>query len=707
MNTSHSRWSVRDLMCAALGIGLLCGALFAASDLLFSRATSSPALCARMIAAMSALGAVVAVPVFVTVILIVRGIPRMPSEPILLAALAGMGVQLAFLLTLNLRSLEWLAAIPWLTAYGMYHLLRRASSREFLLRTAALCLCAIAFVPLLMTFGGLPRGTVRTVLVVALLAAPAIGVQSLAVRFRAPVFAALILGFAAMQWTGTRSRAWHENAVVQASIATGLVSDAEASSVPAGLLPSESRPAFAPPNVVLVVLDTTRADRMGCYGHSGNLTPRIDAFARECTLYEQAISSAPWTVPSHASLFTGWYTVTHGCDSEPHRWLDDGFVTLAEMLHDRGYETLALCANGYVYSCNLLQGVTRYLELDQNAGHRGTQMYTWISKGGVPEAWADQGAREAVVSLAQWLEERPDKARPFYLFVNLMEAHWPLRPPYAQRKAHLMPGMGYLEATHIGARFYGPKWTAGEKRSQRDEEAVRRLYNAEIAYQDTQLGALLDVLRAHTDFDNTLVVITADHGEHQGEHGNWDHVFSLGEALIHVPLMIRYPALFPAGRRVSGQCQLVDIVPTVFDVLATPCPVPDLPGRTLVPDRFLPREYAYAEVHPYYGHLERLAAVTGLKRDIAEFLGYLRCVRTEQYKFVWSDRGRRQLFDVSVDPQEAHDLIHDRPEVAEKLEAHMHEWWKAQPPYEPRELGASAPLGEDALRGLRGLGYVK
>ncbi len=214
-------------------------------------------------------------------------------------------------------------------------------------------------------------------------------------------------------------------------------------------------------------------------------------------------------------------------------------------------------------------------------------------------------------------------------------------------------------------------------------------------------------MRARTDFDNTLVIITADHGEHQGEHGQWDHVFSVGEALIHVPLLIRHPSKFPKGHRVPGQCQLVDIVPTVFDVLGVPCPVSELPGRTLVPDRFEPRKYAYSEVHPYYGHLERLAEVTGMKRDVAEFLGYRRSVRTDQYKFVWSDRGQRQLFDISVDPQEAHDLINDLPEVAAQLEAHMHDWWKAQPPYESRETIESSPTSQDTLRGLRGLGYVK
>jgi arylsulfatase A-like enzyme len=288
-----------------------------------------------------------------------------------------------------------------------------------------------------------------------------------------------------------------------------------------------------------------------------------------------------------------------------------------------------------------------------------------------------------------------------------MEAHWPLRPPYEHRARQLMPGMGYREATRIAGQFYGPKWTAGEKRSQRAEDAVRRLYNAEVAYQDDRLGALLDVLRERISLDNTLVIITADHGEHQGEHGHWDHVFSVGEALIHVPLIIRYPAAFPPGRRVSGQCQLVDIIPTVFDVLAAPCPVEGLPGRTIVPERFQPREYAYAEVYPYYGHLERMSQVTGMKRDIAEFLGYLRSVRTDQYKFVWSDRGQRSLYDIAADPQEAHDISDEFPDIAKKLETHMTEWWNAQPRYEPRETLESTPTGEDTLRGLRGLGYVK
>lgn len=695
MKSATASWTIRELAAAAIAIGLFCGAVFASADLLMNRATASAAQSAQLIATMSALGGLIAMPVLVAITLGIRRIPAVPAEPVLLGAWAGVGIQLAFLLTLDLRSLEYMSFVPWLFAFLVYHVCKRGAESRILIRAFVMALCATVLVPLLMEFGGLRGGKLRVLLTLFLVGAPALLLQALSARFRVPVIVLLILAFVVVQWTGTRSHAWRENRVVATS----------SSDTPGSASPPASPTAL--PNVVLIVLDTTRADRLGCYGHPGKLTPRLDAFAAESTLYQQAISSAPWTVPSHASLFTGLYTVTHGCDAEPHRWLDSGFVTLAEMLHSRGYETAGLVANGYVYTCNLLQGVSRYLELDQGAGHRATKMYRWMSKAGAPEAWADQGAHESVTSLAQWMDERSDGRKPFYLFVNLMEAHWPLAPPYAERKAQLMPGMSYLEATRIAGRFYGPKWTAGERRSQRDEEAVRRLYNAEIAYQDSQVGALLDVLRARTDFDNTLVIITADHGEHQGEHGQWDHVFSVGEALIHVPLLIRYPTKFPKGERLSGQCQLVDIVPTVFDVLGVPCPVPDLPGRTLVPDRFEPRKYAYSEVHPYYGHLERLAEVTGMKRDIAEFLGYRRSVRTDQYKFVWSDRGQRQLFDISVDPQEAHDLINDLPEVAAQLEAHMHDWWKAQPPYESRETIESSPTSQDTLRGLRGLGYVK
>ena len=697
MKSESSTWTLRDIIAAALASGLFSGAVFASSDLLMNRATASTAQCAQLILTMSLLIGLCAAPIIVLFIIIVRRMPAMPAEPVLLAFCTGLGVQIGFLFTLDIRNLEILAFVPWLLALGVYRLLDHTHGRRVLTRAFVVCLCAAVFVPLLMSIGGLKGGKLRVLITLFILIGPSLGLQSVAIRFRMPVFALLLVAFGALQWTGTRSRAWRDQPVT----APGLETSAESASAhPAGA-------SAASPNVVLIVLDTTRADRLGCYGHTGNLTPRLDAFAAESTLYEQAISSAPWTVPSHASLFTGWYTVTHGCDAEPHRWLDSGFVTLAEMLHARGYETAGLVANGYVYGCNLLQGVARYLELDQNAGHRGTKMYDWMSKAGAPQSWADQGAHESVISVSQWLDARGDPARPFYLFVNLMEAHWPLRPPYEQRTRQLMPGMGYREATRIGAQFYGPKWTAGEKRSPRDEEAVRRLYNAEVAYQDDRLGALLDVLRERTDLDNTLVIITADHGEHQGEHGHWDHVFSVGEALIHVPLIIRHPAAFPPGRRVPGQCQLVDIVPTVFDVLGATCPVPDLPGRTLVPQRFVPREYTYAEVYPYYGHLERLSQVTGLKRDIAEFLGYLRSVRTDQYKFVWSDRGRRNLYDIAADPAEAHDLIDEFPDIAKKLETHMTEWWSAQPRYEPRETIESTPTGEDTLRGLRGLGYVK
>jgi len=700
MKSETSTWSLRELAAAAIAVGMFVGAVFASADLMMNRANASTAKSAQLIVAMSLLIGSCAMPAITLFVGIARRIPAMPTEPALLAFCLGVGVQIAFLFTLSLRGLEVLAFVPWLIALGAYRLFQRAHSRGILTRAVVLCLCAAVFVPLLMSLGGLRGGKLRTLITLLMVIAPALYLQSVAIRFRVPVFAALVVALVTMQWTGTQSRAWLEQPVTT----TGLETSAAAQGTEQL---DGSATDGARPNVVLIVLDTTRADRLGCYGHGGKLTPRLDAFASESVLYEDAISSAPWTVPSHASLFTGWYSVTHGCDNEPHRWLDSGFVTLAEMLHAQGYDTVEMACNGYLLETNLLQGYEAQLDLGLASGHRATKMYDWMAKAGAPSAWSDQGAYESSTELMQWLSQRKEKQKPFHLFVNLMEAHWPLRPPYQQRKEQLMPGMGYWEATRVGARFYGPKWTAGERRTQRDEEAVRRLYNAEIAYQDSRLGSLLEVLRAQTNFDNTLVIITADHGEHHGEHGNWDHVFSLGEALIHVPLIIRFPARFPPGKRVSGQCQLVDIVPTVFDVLDIPCPVKGLPGRTLVPDLFQPREYTYSEVHPYFAHLERLAEVTGFRRDIAQFLDYLRCVRTDQYKFVWSDRGRRHLYDIKADPAEAHDLVNDLPEIAAQLEAHMHDWWKAQPPYESREAAESAPTSEATLRGLRGLGYVK
>jgi len=462
------------------------------------------------------------------------------------------------------------------------------------------------------------------------------------------------------------------------------------------------------PNVVLIVLDTTRRDHLGCYGGPEGLTPNLDALAREGVVYEQAFSTSTWTVPSHASLFTGLHPVTHGCSREHHLWLDRRFVTLAEMLASLGYQTAAWSSNSLLARTNQLQGFEHYESLDgwcdAVVSHRLSLFL------GLPQRWVDKGGSEVHGAAARFFSQSRDASRPLFLFVNLLEAHSPYLAPFAPRRAQLPQDAGFLAASHLGLTFRPyHEWLAGTRRDE-VEEALRALYRAEVAYQDEQFGRLIGWLSERLDWQNTLLIVTADHGENLGEGGHWGHDFTLDDVLVHVPLIVRYPRLFAPGTRLEGLCQLEDVVPTVFDVVGLPCPQKDLAGRTLVPERFEAREAVYVQMYPPVGRA--LGPMEWRDRKLFGLLPRLgawrRAVRTPSFKFIWSSDGTTQLFDMEHDPKESLNLVQELPDVARDLNNRLHEWWKNQPTYTRPEVDTeSVPSFEAAdLQRLKALGYV-
>jgi arylsulfatase A-like enzyme len=461
------------------------------------------------------------------------------------------------------------------------------------------------------------------------------------------------------------------------------------------------------PNVVLVVLDTTRRDHIGAYGDPRGLTPRLNRIAAEGAVFEDVISPAPWTGPSHASIFTGWFPVTHGCSHEHHLWLNDDYVTLAEMLRDEGYQTLALNSNFYLERCNLLQGFETSVYLsgpcDQLSVRRLSNLY------GAPQDWVDKGSGEAVAFLQGWLSKQRSQEKPLFLFLNLFESHRPYVVPQAERDAHTPPNMSSLDLAAFSLDFEPIPLHIQGVEDRETQKKVQALYAALIRYQDRRLGEILDVLGRSVDLDNTLLIITADHGENLGEAGRWEHIHAVNDTLIHVPLVIRYPRRFPAGTRVPGLCQTTDLVPTVFDVLQQSCPVADLPGRSLVPERFQGRERAFAQLMPYTLHFPMVLLTRGFEQGLNGFDAQRRVIRTDTMKYIWSSDGKHQLFDVRSDPFETKNLVAGQPELAAQLQSELLEWWSRQPEYGPlpsADPPAIQPLDREALERLRSLGYL-
>ncbi len=463
--------------------------------------------------------------------------------------------------------------------------------------------------------------------------------------------------------------------------------------------PAPGPPAAAPGSVVVVVLDTQRADALSPYGAPAGSTPVVERLAAEGTVFEEVISPSPWTIPSHASLFTGLYPRSHGAWFGNRRWLDDGFSTLAERFADAGYDCAAFVSNGYLFLTNVLQGfaVTRaaFGQEDRLVLAR-LMRFTGVGF----ERWIDQGAAEAVVGVDAWLRER-DPQRPFFLFVNLFEAHEAYHPPLADRR------VDNLDAIRVTRRFESTRWHSLRIRKGPQADVVRSLYGSEVAYQDRLLGELLAVLGAHVRLDDLAIAVTSDHGENLGEDGRWGHIFALNDALLHVPLVIRAPGRMPAGERVAGAYQTLDVGPTLLALAGLDPSLGE--GRSLLPDADgarQAREETFAEVYPDYFRLVRLSLP--MQRGMGDFRWPMRAIRGGGEKLVVWDGGPSRLYDLSADPPEERDRTRERGDRARILRERLDAWSAARPALRagPDGEGGTAPLDDETRRQLEALGYL-
>jgi len=319
------------------------------------------------------------------------------------------------------------------------------------------------------------------------------------------------------------------------------------------------------PPLVLITLDTTRVDHLSCYGYERNTTPQLDAFAERGVRFERAWSTSSWTLPAHASLFTGNYPSRHGADYDSRGAavlgevialpvarhvragkLADDSTTLAELLAARGYRTGAFVAGPWLHrSFGLLQGFERQDDAVKNFGGRP--------------------AAEITTAALRWLE--PIEAeQPYFLFVNYFDPHAPYEP-----SGHYpdFPRAGEPLDYDYAALMRGETTLDDDARA-----VLRDRYDAEIRDMDRELGRLLEAVRARPGGERALIVVTADHGEALGEQGRLGHGFWLSEELTRVPLLVHYPGGRAGGSRRSEPVQLVDVLPLLARELELTLPRP-------------------------------------------------------------------------------------------------------------------------------------
>ena len=461
------------------------------------------------------------------------------------------------------------------------------------------------------------------------------------------------------------------------------------------------------PDIVLVVFDTARRDRFGCYGCARPTTPTTDSLASAGLVADTMIANGPWTLPSHASLFTGLYPSQHGAQWQTGRRLNGSVdLTLAEFLHGLGYETVCATNNGLISSgTGLARGFDRHAHRVDLEGRwrRQVRQVEKLVMGG------DSGGQV----INEWIREQVASVRsPMFLFVNYLECHWPYAPP---RRIHRAVGgrrFGAIAEARYRldlARRIGP-WDAIGSADETSLGVYSSLYDAEHRNVDGHLSQLLEILRStgHLRDGETIVIVTSDHGDHIGEHGLADHQASLDDHLVRVPFIAWGPGIVKPGRR-EATSEFVDVLPSLAGLLGVEPPA-GLTGRRT--DLFAPNgssgstDLAFAEWRSW--DEQDVVRVSGRnpRYDFSRLVRDLVCVRGERFKLVRSGDGRDELFDLAEDPAEERDVSADHPAEKDRLRTALDRELASWSTREAAGAGLSDEHSEEIERHLAELGYL-
>lgn len=372
---------------------------------------------------------------------------------------------------------------------------------------------------------------------------------------------------------------------------------------------SAQQPAPKIPNLVVITIDTLRADHLECYGYKSIKTPRINALAADGILVENAYSPIPLTLPSHASLFTGTYPIFHGVRDFTGFTLSKDRTTLATMLKSAGYGTGAIVASAVLEArWGINQGFDFYFD-----HFPPTPQQNW-------EPVAERRGDEVVKEALHWLEK--NRRDPFFLWVHLFDPHDPYTPP--------------------------PPY---------DREYRDRPYDGEIAYSDENVGHLVDGLKRNGLYDNCLIVLLGDHGEGLGEHGEKTHGFFIYDSTLRIPLIFKLPgASGPRAKRIAGPLRIIDVAPTILQILGLSGKVraPEVQGKgaysALLGKASLSDRLSQAEIMLPYYHFE---------------WSPLFSIRMGRHKYI--EAPKPELYDTVADPQEARNIFAENKGMAAQL----------------------------------------
>jgi arylsulfatase A-like enzyme len=413
------------------------------------------------------------------------------------------------------------------------------------------------------------------------------------------------------------------------------------------------------PNVLLIVMDTVRASSLSLYGYHRDTTPNLARLARRGITFEQARATAPWTLPSHASMFTG--RLPHDLSADETTPLDATWPTIAAYLSTHGYATGGFVGN--VFFCNAWYGLARGFEHYEDfygdevgvsiaetihCSRLGHGFFNLTSHA-LPPLRTRKDAARINGDLLDWLSTA--KGRPFFAFLNYFDAHAPFVPPDGFER-RFGPGP-QSDADHAMLR----EWTvrAGRNLPARAVELVRDGYDDCIASLDQEIGRLFDELERREILDDTLVIITSDHGESMGEHGYFGHGTSLYNQEVHVPLIVIPPGGRSSPVRIRRPVSLCEIPATVVDLLGLAEASP-FPGASLARHWGGSRRTNYSRVSPVISEVS-LREKFGKSNDgPPAFRGPLSSLAARGKTYIRAGERAEELYDLARDPAQSHDL---------------------------------------------------
>jgi arylsulfatase A-like enzyme len=433
-----------------------------------------------------------------------------------------------------------------------------------------------------------------------------------------------------------------------------------------------------PLGVVLITVDTLRADYLSCYGHTRILTPSFDKLASGGVLFRQAISQSTTTTPSHTSILTSLYLQDHNVYSN-FEAVGNAPKTLAEVLVGRGYSTFS---------------IVNMKHLNPEASNLGQGFQQTVLSGNM------RRARPTIEQFLNWLDRLGEK--PFFAWIHFSDVHTPYRPPppydrfyYSDDERdpskHSLARIWHLLPEHMTDHPFFQAWLEGIT----DADWVLSQYQGAVTYVDDEVGRLMDALQERELLSRVAIVLTADHGESLGEHDMYFVHTGLYEPTVHVPLITYFPGASRQGIQVREVVESLDIYPTILEYLDVPTPR-GIRGHSLWP-------LIRGEVQP-----ERIALVehagrnlVALRSDRYKYIRHLRTLHIQpSYPFV---EGHEELYDLKADPAEVNNIAESHPEVVRVFQKEL-----SRRRGERLNLERGTPqINQETLEVLRALGYVR